>query len=81
MSGSPSLFQQLNAVLAGHPEDEVLPTVLQVLLTVIGVGAPDLARAEALIDGLPATLKPLLRKEWENYRAHRARVGPSEEIH
>lgn len=73
MSDQDELFSAVQAVLAGHSERTVMQALLKSLLVVIGVSAPDLARAEALIDALPAELKPLLRQEWVNYRLHRAR--------
>jgi hypothetical protein len=69
------LFGRIQAVLAGHPVSEVTGALLQSLLAVYGVSAPSLARAEAAIDALPASLKPLLRQEWPNYRAHRAKAS------
>ncbi len=68
-------FRQIQMVLAGHPEAVVMAVVLRSLLAVIGVSAPDLARAEALIDALPAELKPLLRAGWDDYRDHRAEAA------
>lgn len=73
MSGQETLFQKVQAALAGHTEREVMQVLLHCLLVVIGVSAPDLDRADAMLDSLPTELKPLLRKEWGNYRQHRAR--------
>ena len=75
MSDSTDPFHQIQAVLAGHSEKQVMQALLQSLLVAIGVSAPDLEHAEALIDALPAELKPLLRAEWDNYRAHRAKAS------
>jgi hypothetical protein len=69
-----NLFHDIQVVLADWPERAVMQALLQCLLVAIGVSAPDLPRAEALIDALPAELKPLLRAEWVNYRLHRART-------
>jgi hypothetical protein len=71
MSERPDLFQQMQALFAGHSEAAVMRASLQSLLAVIGVSAPGLGRAEAMIDALPAELKPLLRRDWPKYRAHR----------
>jgi hypothetical protein len=57
-----------------------MQALLGSLLVVIGVAAPDLARAEAAIDALPTELKPLLRQEWVNYRLHRASMAGGGEI-
>jgi hypothetical protein len=73
MSEQPSLFHDLQVVLGGHSEASVMQALLQSLLVCIGVSAPSLARAEALIDALPTELKPKLRQEWLNYRKHRAK--------
>lgn len=78
MSEREDLFPKIQAVLAGHSEMEVMQALLKSLLVIIGVSAPDLPRAEALINALPAELKPLLRNEWANYRQHRARVATKE---
>jgi len=75
MSDREELFAHIQTVLAGHSESDVLRTLLQSLLVAIGVSAPSLARAEAVIDALPAELKPILRREWQNYRAHRAKAA------
>lgn len=72
MSERTDLFHEIQVVLAGHSEATVMQALLKSLLVIIGVSAPDLARAEALIDALPTELKPLLRQEWVNYRLHRA---------
>lgn len=69
------LFRQIQAVLAGQSEAAVMQALLASLLAIIGVSAPNLARAEILIDALPAELKPMLRAEWLKYRAHRARAS------
>lgn len=74
MNDNKGLFQQVQAVLAGHSEAAVMQTLLQSLLVVIGVSAPSVARAEMLIDALPGELKPMLRAEWLNYRAHSLRM-------
>jgi hypothetical protein len=75
MSDHEELFKAVQVALAGHSEAAVMQTLLKSLLVIIGVSAPSLARAEALIDALPAELKPILRREWLNYRAHRARAS------
>lgn len=75
MSDAQDLFAEVQAVLAGHSEAAVMQVVLRSLLVVIGVSAPGLGRAEALIEALPAELIPMLRAEWPNYRAHRARAS------
>lgn len=79
MSDHADLFQKIQVTLAGHSEMEVMQALLKSLLVVIGVSAPDLPRAEALINALPAELNPLLRSEWANYRMHRARKPKSEQ--
>jgi hypothetical protein len=77
MSEQQDLFQQIQVVLAGHTESKVMQALLKSLLVVIGVSAPDLPRALALVDALPTELKPLLQAEWLNYRLHRARLSDS----
>jgi hypothetical protein len=72
-SDANDLFHQIQGVLAGHSEATVMQALLYSLLVVIGVSAPSVARAEALIDALPAELKPKLRREWLSYREHRAK--------
>lgn len=72
MSERASLFAEVQAVLGGHSESEVMQALLQSLVVVVGVSAPDIDRAEAMLDALPAELKPLLRKDWAKYRQHRA---------
>lgn len=52
-----------------------MQVLLKSLLVIIGVSAPDLPRAEALIDALPTELKPLLQSGWVNYRLHRAKAS------
>ncbi|HXA23628.1 MAG TPA: hypothetical protein VNW90_15160 [Acetobacteraceae bacterium] len=74
MSDDPDLFDQIQAVLAGHTEKAVMLTLLKSLVVAIGVSAPDLPRAEALIDALPGEMKSRLLAEWPNYRAHRAKA-------
>lgn len=75
MSDGAAAFKAVQEALAGHSEAAVMQALLKSLLVVIGVSAPDLARAEALIDALPAEMKPHLRKEWVSYRLHRAKAG------
>lgn len=79
MSDPGDLFHEIQVVLAGHSESAVMRALLQSLLVAIGVSAPDLARAEAMIDALPAELKPLLRQEWANYRLHRAKSADNQD--
>ena len=69
------LFRRIQATCGGEGEAAVMQALLQSLLVVIGVSAPSLARAEALLDALPAELKPRLRAEWLNYREHRAKAS------
>ena len=75
MSETNELFRAINAACAGHSESAVLQALLNCLVTAIGVTSPGLGRAEALIDALPGELKPLLRKNWQGYRRHRARAA------
>jgi hypothetical protein len=75
MSDSQDLFGRVQMVLAGHSEAVVLQVLLKSLVVAFGVSAPSLARAESAIDALPASLKPILRQEWMNYRAHRAKAS------
>jgi hypothetical protein len=79
MDDQGELFHEIQLVLAGHSEAVVMQALLRSLLVVIGVSAPSLARAEALIDALPVELKPVLRKEWLNYRAHAAKASGQDE--
>jgi hypothetical protein len=74
MSDDTHLFDQIQTVLAGHTEKAVALALIRSLVVAIGVSAPDLPRAEALIDMLPGEMKSLLLAEWENYRAHRAKA-------
>jgi hypothetical protein len=78
MSDRSDLFHELQSVLAGRSEAAVMQALLQCLLVIIGVSAPDQTRAEELIDALPAELKPALEKQWLNFRLHRAKAeaGP-----
>ena len=75
MSDRDDLFPKIQAVLAGHSEGQVMQALLASLLVVIGVSAPGLGRAEALIEALPAELIPVLRKNWVDYRKHRAKAA------
>jgi hypothetical protein len=70
-----ALFHQLEAALAGHPEATAMEALLFSLVTAIGVSAPSSARAEAMIRALPDLLIPLLRCNWLEYRAHRAKTA------
>lgn len=82
MSDSEDLFRAVQEALAGHSEAAVMQTLIRSLLVVIGVSAPSLARAEALIDALPAEMKPFLRREWINYRLHMTKAeGESQAAH
>jgi hypothetical protein len=74
MNDHEDLFRAVQFALAGHSEAAVMRVLLKSLVVVIGVSAPSVARAEALIDALPGELKPILRTEWLNYRAHRAQA-------
>lgn len=75
MDDREELFRSVQATLAGHSEAAVMQVLLKSLLVIIGVSAPDLPRAEALIDALPTELKPLLQSGWVNYRLHRAKAS------
>lgn len=69
-----TVFQGIQRALAGHGERDVLHGLMMSLVTAIGVTAPDLDRAEQILDALPVELKPVLRAKWAEYRQHRARV-------
>jgi hypothetical protein len=75
MGDTKDLFGQIQAVCAGHSEAAVTQALLRSLLVVIGVAAPSLQRAEAILDALPTDMKPLLRAEWPKYRQHRAKAS------
>lgn len=66
-------FVAVQKALAGHSEMAVMQALLRSLLAVIGIAAPDIQRALAMIDSLPAELKPLLEERWPSYRLHRAK--------
>lgn len=68
-----SLFAQVQTVLAGHAEVVVMDALVRSLVVLVGVSAADLESAQAFIDTLPGQMKPMLRAEWDSYRAHRAK--------
>jgi hypothetical protein len=69
------LFRQIQLVLDGYPETVVLQVIARTLVVIIGIGAPDIHRAEMLLNSLPADMKPLLHAEWGNLRAHREKAA------
>lgn len=79
MSDRETLFHKVQTALAGHSEAAVMQALLQSLLVVVGVSAPDLPRAEAMLDALPTELKPLLRRDWINYRLHSANAAKQDQ--
>lgn len=79
MSDANRLFHAVQATLAGQSEAAVMQALLTSLLAAVGVSAPSVARGEAMLDALPAELKPILRREWANYRKHRAAAAAETE--
>jgi hypothetical protein len=69
------LFRQIQLVLGGYPEAVVLQVILRTLVVIIGVGAPDFHRAEAILSSLPSELEPILHAEWNKLRAHREKAA------
>lgn len=63
------LFDEIQAILHGRSTAAIMQALLQCLLVNITVSAPSVARAEALLDAIPAELKPGLRANWLKYRS------------
>jgi hypothetical protein len=68
------VFRKIQAACAGHQESDVVQALLRSVVIAVGVSAPSLPRAEAVLNALPAELTPFLREKWPSLREHRAKA-------
>ena len=73
MSERNQIFREIQTVIAGRSEKEVLHALAACLVIAIGVSSESKNHAIATIKGLPGDMKSVLDQEWPKLRAHRAR--------
>ena len=66
------IFHDVQAVLAGHSEGEVIAALMASLAIAIGIRSDDMRHAEAVIKSAPDDMIRTLRQEWPKLRRHRA---------
>lgn len=74
MTERDEIFRDIQTVLSGRPEREIIAALLTSLVTAIGVASKDLKHAESVVDAIPIELKPILRDNWDAYRKHGAKA-------
>lgn len=68
------LYEAIQMLAAGHPAVAVLHALCESVAMAVGYMAADLAQADAVIDGLPADLKRIVRENWRVLRDARGRL-------
>lgn len=74
MSERTQIFREIQSVLSGHSEHEVLGALIASLVVHIGVSADNLEHAKQIARQLPDDMIPPLVNDWDKLRKHRRRV-------
>ncbi len=74
MTERTQIFRDIQSVLSGHSEREILAALISSLVVHVGVSADNLEHAKTIARKLPDDMIPALVTDWDNLRKHRRRV-------
>lgn len=74
MTERTEIFREIQSILSGHSEREILAALISSMIVHIGVAADSLEQAKRIARDLPDDMIPAIVSEWESFRKHRTRV-------